>query len=271
MALLLKIVLVPLLLWGLTVVGRIFGPKVAGMSAGIPVVAGPLMVFIATEQGPVFSSHSARFSLAAEGALVTFCLAYALAARHWIWWKCLLLGWAAFLASTAVLNRFNLSIAECLAIGLSAPLVLRYSLPSPPKSSAEAPRVPASSDVIWRMLAGAALVLILTALAQGLGPRLSGLLTPFPVATAVLAAFSHRAHGAAFSVDLMRGLGFGMYSFTAFFSVVALGIKSMGLAPAFGTALLASVVVQGLLLTVMTVIRRGADNAPASARTQHKS
>jgi hypothetical protein len=54
------------------------------------------------------------------------------------------------------------------------------------------------------MLAGAGLMVMLTALAHVLGPRLGGLLTVFPIATTILAVFSHRNQGSAFAIYLLR-------------------------------------------------------------------
>jgi hypothetical protein len=101
------------------------------------------------------------------------------------------------------------------------------------------------------MLAGMTLMLGLTALAHVLGPRLSGLLTVFPIATTILVAFAHRSDGGAFAVQLLRGLAGGLYCLAAFFIVLAFTLAALGIAPAFALASVAAVVTQAVVLRLV--------------------
>ncbi|MGF6700501.1 hypothetical protein OKW38_005113 [Paraburkholderia sp. MM5496-R1] len=56
MLLALKLVLVPAFLAALTAAARVWGPSVAGWLAGLPVVAGPIMLLLAVERGPAFAA-----------------------------------------------------------------------------------------------------------------------------------------------------------------------------------------------------------------------
>lgn len=55
----LKLMLVPSLTAGITLSGRRWGPSVAGWLSAFPVVGGPILFFIAIEQGPAFASAAA--------------------------------------------------------------------------------------------------------------------------------------------------------------------------------------------------------------------
>jgi hypothetical protein len=70
--LLARLLLVPLLVVLLTLAGRRWGPAVAGWLTGFPIVAGPILLLIALEQGPAFASHAALWSLSVVLANVCF-------------------------------------------------------------------------------------------------------------------------------------------------------------------------------------------------------
>jgi uncharacterized membrane protein (GlpM family) len=88
---------------------------------------------------------------------------------------------------------------------------------------------PKSDKLLWRMIAGAALTLLVTMLASTVGERWSGLLAVFPVLGSVMAVFSQQTRGPAFTAALLRATATGMYSFSAFCLVSALTLPSLGL------------------------------------------
>ena len=101
------------------------------------------------------------------------------------------------------------------------------------------------------MVVATALVLVLTAAAAALGPRLSGLLATFPVYAGILAVFGHHHHGPAPATRALRGLVAGLFSFAAFFAVIAALIERVGTAPAFAAALVVTVLLQALALALV--------------------
>lgn len=244
-----KLVLVPLLIAAITVAGARFGPRVAGMLTGLPVVAGPIVLFLALEQGAAFAARSATATLAGEGSLAMFCLLYAWAALATPWWLSLTVGWTGFAAATLALDRVALSLPVAAGIALAAPVVLSGLAPRPVVARATA--VVTGVEIALRMAASVVLVLALTALAHVLGPHRSGLLTVFPIATTILAVFSHRAEGGVFAVQLLRGLALGLYSLTAFFLTLALTLERLGIGAAFPLAAAAALAVQGALLAAV--------------------
>lgn len=244
-SLFLKIVLVPLLIGGITWAGEKLGPRIAGALTGLPVVAGPLALFVTLEQGPAFAAASAAATLAGVASVGAFCIVYARVALRRPWWVAVLAGWAAFGAATALLDALRPSLAEALGLALATPVAIVLATPRPTMPT----RVAAVSraELGVRMATGVVLVVLLTAAAHALGPRLSGLLTIFPVATTILAVFSHRAQGAAFAIHLLRGLAFGLYSLAAFFLVIATAVARLGVA-SFVVAVAAAIGVQLVVL-----------------------
>ena len=249
MILVAKLLLVPTLIAFITVAGTRFGPRVAGVLTGLPVVAGPIALFMALEQVP-FAARSAAATLAGEGSLAAFCVLYAATAPGASWVASTVVGWLGFLVVTAVLDRLQPSLAAATGIALAAPVLVTALTPALRVDRAVT-AVVTPGEIALRMAAGVALMLVLTTVAHVLGPRLAGLLTVFPIATTVLAAFSHRAEGAPFAIDLLRGLALGLYSLTAFFVTLALTLERVGIAVGFGAAAAAALGAQALVLALV--------------------
>ena len=79
---------------------------------------------------------------------------------------------------------------------------------------------------------------------------LSGLLTPFPVVTAIVAGFMHAQQGTGAVLRFLRGYMPGLCSFAIFCFVCALTLPARSLAAAFTAALAAQLVAQAILLRV---------------------
>ena len=217
--LLAKLVLTPLLIAAVTLAGRRWGPAMGGWLAGLPLTSGPVSVFLALEQGPDFAARAAVGTLAGLVGVACFCLVYARLARNRSWISSTAFGIAAYLASAAVLSGVPLSLGPT-ASGVLALLLLTLRLLPAAVGHADAPATP-RWDVAVRMAVATALVLVLTATAVLLGPKLSGLLSPFPVFATVLAVFTHRHAGVAAAQQLLRGIVVGSFAFVGFFVVVA--------------------------------------------------
>ncbi len=245
--LLYKATFAPLLVIGATLAGRRWGQSVAGLVAGFPIVAGPILVFFALEQGPLYAANAAQATLLGLISLSFFALVYS-----WRAWSggtvlsCIVLGWVAFAFSTALIENIRQpSLLKSLAYAFGALFLAARSLPSfPPAGPATAPD---RWDLPLRGLAAALLVIGLTHFAQALGPRLGGFLTPFPVASTVLAAFAQRQGGGATAVAVLKGLLLALNSFAVFCLVLVLTLPRYSIPASFALALAASVALQAVL------------------------
>lgn len=234
-----------------TLAGRRWGDSAAGLVAGFPIVAGPALFFYAFDQGPVYASGAALATLMGVLSLSAFILAYA-----WRAWSggtplsALALGWVAFAFSTALIDhvmaRQDISLLKALLYALAALFLSYRSLP--PASDRSRPLPPSPFDLPLRMAAAALLVWGLTASAQRLGPRLGGLLTPFPVASTVLAVFAHRQGGSEAVRGVLKGLLLALNAFAVFCAVLALALTRTGLIESFAAAYLTAGIVQGAIV-----------------------
>ncbi|HKA63247.1 MAG TPA: hypothetical protein VKH83_12535 [Methylomirabilota bacterium] len=266
MTLLLKLILVPGLIALVTLGGRRFGPRVGGWLNALPLVAGPVLFFLALEQGEAFVARAAEATLAGLAAVAAFAVIYSWMAVSRPWWMCVLMGWTAFGALTIALQAVSWTAVSGLALALSAFGVARFVLPRLPEAPPPA-RAP-TWDLPLRMASAVVLVLLVTGLAAWLGPRLSGAITPFPIATTILLAFTHAQQGAPAAVGFLRAFLPAMWSFALFCFVLASGVVGLGRDPAFLLALALSLAAQGLVwLGLETLASRGtARRGPRPAR-----
>lgn len=242
--LLLKLFLVPALIALVTLAGRRWGPAVAGWLSAFPVVAGPILFFIAVEQGPAFAADAAVGTLSAVLAMLAFGISYAWAAKRYAWPASLAIAYAGYAVAVFLLSLWDATLMIAGLVVLAALLLAPRCYPES-RTSAAAMSKPAN-DMLLRMVAGALLVLLVTHFAANLGPGLSGVFAMFPVMGTVLVLFTHRSAGGAAAVQLLRGMVFGFYAFSMFCAVLAWSLPAAGVGRAFLWALAAAVVIQAL-------------------------
>lgn len=239
--LLLKLLLVPALIWLISAAARKWGPGVAGALAGFPVITGSILLILTLEQGPDFARQAALASAMGAAANVVFGIAYSWAALRWRWPLCLPLGVAGYALAVVASQAAALPPWPAAMLGLAFLPLAGFLFPAPPATASALPR---EAGMAPRMAAGALLVLVITSLSQKLGPSLSGLLAVFPVLASVLGVFTHASAGPATAIRLLRGMVRGFYAFIAFCLALAGALDALRPASAFLLALSLAVLVQ---------------------------
>ncbi len=242
--LVLKLVLTPALIGTASLAGRRWGPAVSGWLVGVPFTSAPIALFLALGHGTGFAATAAAGTMAGTISQAAFSVAYAWLAFRFGSLVSVAAGSLAFALSTAALERITLSLIPLFAVVAAALIVSLRLMPR----LARAPRARAGPPPAWdipaRMVVATAFVLVLTGVAPALGPRLTGLLSPFPLYAAVLTVFAHRLEGPAQAVDVLKGLLLGLFAFTGFFLTLAALIEGAGIALAFAAAIAVIFVVQ---------------------------
>jgi uncharacterized membrane protein (GlpM family) len=210
----LKLTLVPTFLLIVSMSGKWWGPSIAGWLAGLPVVAGPILYLLVLDHGPIFGARAATLSLSAILASEAFNFAYAWVCRFRSWRVALAAGLGTWLVAAWALSLLPTSPIWAGIVAMASVLFGQAFLPRSAVIAAGAPLTRA--DLIGRMLAGALLTVLVTALSGVLGSKWSGLLAVFPLLASVLAVSSHRANGPGFAISLLRGMVLGRFSFAAF-------------------------------------------------------
>lgn len=241
----LKLALVPSLIALVTLAGRRWGAGVVGWLSAFPVVSAPILLFIALDHGPLFAAQSATATVSAVLCILAFGLPYARVATRHAWPLATLAGFACYFAAVGLMALWAPGLPVAAAAAVLALLLVPRLYPQPPLAPAAA-RPVSRADIPLRMIAAAALVLLVTHFSASMGPQLSGLFAMFPVMAAVLAVFSHHYQGAGFAVLLLRAMVLGYWSFAAFCGVLALALPRMGIALAFAASLATAVAVLAL-------------------------
>jgi hypothetical protein len=241
-----KIILPVLLIGAVTLAAHRWGPAVAGILSAVPAKGGPILIFLALDQGTSFASTSAAASLGGAAGCGVFCLAYALVCRRLVWPLAGLVAYLAFLAVWAVMlpiSSFGLGPAFVATVAIL--LVSRRLLPAAPPTGH---RKMAATDLPIRMFAGAAMVVFVTTVGPYFGATISGMLTTIPTIAAVMAMSTHAQEGADRAVGVMRGLTHGLLGFAAFLTVLGATLVPLGVPGAFALAATTVVIVQAIEL-----------------------
>ena len=240
----LRILLAPALIGAASLAGRRWGPAVSGWLVGLPLTSAPVSFLLALEHGPAFAALVALGTLAGTVSQILFAVVYAWLARRHGWPLAFAGGSVAFALSTAALAGLR---APLLLLACAVVIVLVLGLRAIPvveqRAAVTAAPLP-RWDLPVRMLAATLIVGVLVAVAPALGPRFTGMLSPFPVYAAILTVFAHRGQGAPAAIGVLRGLLAGLFGFVGFFVVVASSIERVGITVAFAVATLVALTAQ---------------------------
>lgn len=250
-SLLLKLILTPALIGAASLAGRRWGPAVSGWLVGLPLTSGPVAFFLALQHGAAFAAAAAIGTLTGTLSQVAFCLTYSWLAVRLGWPLTLAAGSLAFGVATIALQYLSLPLAPLYLLVIAALALGLSLLPGPAKTPVQALSPPPRWDIPARMVVATAFVLLLTGLAPALGPRLTGLLAPFPLYASILAVFAQRLQGAPAAASVLRGLLLGLFGFASFFLVLAALLERGGIALAFAVAIIVALTIQGCSLLVV--------------------
>jgi hypothetical protein len=244
-----KILLAPTFVVGASLAARRYGARIGGLVGGLPVVAGPILLVFALENGRAFAAKAAAGTLLGTVSLMVFILVYSHLSRRARWGASLLAGWCAFFAMTGALSVLSIAAATALAVAFASIALTLAALPRGvgERSSEEAPP---GWDLPLRAVSALALVLALTALAGQLGASLSGLLAPFPVVASVLAVFTHAQSGEGDLLRIMRGFLMGLVAYALFCFALAVTLESLSIAAGFLLATAIALATQAVALTL---------------------
>ena len=242
-----KLLASPLLIGLASLAGKRWGPNVAGLMGGLPLVGGPVVLALWLSDGAGLAQQVALAAPAGIWANIVYMLVVGYASAHWRWYLVIPMGWACYLAAALLINAAGLAYSLTLGMAVLPGLWLAATrwLPRPAVSSVSVhlPRI----ELFTRMVAAALLVLSLTTASSWIGPSLTGVLAGAPVAAVVIPAFTFANAGRDALLHALRGFLTGLMGFTVFFLILGNAMPALG-AFALAPALIAGVGI-GLLAT----------------------
>ncbi len=218
--------------------------RIGGVVAGLPVIAGPILLVLALQHGSAFASRAAAGVLLGMVGLAAFVLAYVATARWRSWPSAVVAAYAAFALAVVAMWPLSVGAFSALIIACGSLVLTLGLLPRPPRVDAAPVALPPRWDMPFRAACTAVAVVTVTAVATTLGPHLSGLVAAFPIITAVLAVFAHSHRGRDEAIRLLRGFTVGFFSYAAFCFVVATTIRPLGVGGCFALAAVITLCVQ---------------------------
>ncbi len=244
--LLLKLLMAPLIIAAATLVARQWGENIGGLMVGLPLTSGPVSVFFALEQGPKFAAHAALGAISGLIPVAVFCSAYARTAKHFSWRLAATFSILLYLVTVWGMSQVDIGLifttllvagvlfASLFIIGRLDFVNTRFASPW--------------WDLPLRIVVATTLLVLITTSAGALGSKWSGLLSPFPIFTFVMATFTHHQAGPPAARRLIRGVVTGLFAYLAFFLVVILLVEGTSLVITYLVAAFAALAVNGLSL-----------------------
>lgn len=231
----LKLILVPALIAAITLAGRRWGQGFAGWLGSFPIVAGPVLLILALEQGADFGADAAEAALAGVAPSMLFYVVYTRLAAHLRWPVTVVLSLLAWTAATAVLLTSSMPLPVAMLVTATALFLAPRLMPA---QTPVTPRPAHRLELPARMLTGAVVTLVSSELGRLGGASLGGYAALFPSIGLIVAAFNHAQASASAATEFLRGMTRGMWSVAAFCLALSFALPPLGLLLAFALATL---------------------------------
>lgn len=244
--LVLKLLLTPLIVGGASLAARRWGPSIGGWVVSLPLTSGPVLFFLALEQGPQFAADATVGTVLGLLGICGYTVGYLVGSR----WGAIValgvasLGYVAVGIGVQTVIGAPFAVLVILVVAAIAGVIQLLPAPNGPSAAREHP----AWDLPARIAVGTTLVVGLTTIAPNLGPVASGIIATFPAYVSVLAVFEHLHGGRVAGLGTLRGLLTGLFGTVAFHVVIRTMVVPFGIAVAFPVAIAATGVIGALAL-----------------------
>ncbi|MBN1957383.1 MAG: hypothetical protein JXQ81_00315 [Desulfuromonadales bacterium] len=221
--LLYKIFITMFAVLGLSFVAEKISARLAGLLSGYPIGTAIILHFYGLEYGADFAAEAAIYNLC--GLLASQCFAYTYyrvteRTASLFWPSLLALG--GYLLPALMISQTKPSRPAALALAVFATAIFCILLRKHKMKKLETPRSWSSRLIAERLFFTAALVLLVTELADIVGSSWAGIFSAFPVALYPLVFLLHRESGPETVRTLLGNFPYGLWSVIAYSLTVSL-------------------------------------------------
>jgi hypothetical protein len=242
---LLKLALVPTAVALASLAARRWGHAVSGYLGGLPMIGGPITLYLALDHGNEFAARSALVTLAAILGQAAHITAFTHAGVRRGWKVALASGWISYAVVGIAIASVELTPVIALALAAGGLLAAWRLLPQV-RGTSTLPTVPRVE--LWlRLVAAVLLAIVILEGARLFGPVVSGVLLSVPITGSIMPPFTLALYGPDALARLMRGFVIGLTGFTAFFFTVAVALVPLGVTAAFLAALAAALLAAAIV------------------------
>jgi hypothetical protein len=244
--LVLKLLLTPLIVGGASLAARRWGPSIGGWIVSLPLTSGPVLFFLALEQGPQFAADATVGTVLGLLGICGYSVGYLVGSRRGAaaGLGAASLGYLAVGIGVQPITGAPFWVLVVIVVAAIAGVIQLLPMPNGPSPAREHP----AWDLPARILVGTTLVVGLTTLAPHLGPVASGIVATFPAYVSVLAVFEHVRGGRLAGLGTLRGLLVGLFGTVAFHVIIRTMVVPFGIAVAFPVAIAVTGVIGALAL-----------------------
>ncbi len=247
----LRLALVPAAVWLASLAARRWGHSVSGYLGGLPLIGGPITLFLALDLGTAFAAKSALFTLGAVLGQGAHLMALAHVGQRRGWAAALAAGWIGFALAALIVAQLPLTVGLAFLLAAGALVAAWRWLPRVRGESA-LPTIP-PMELRLRLVAAFALAGLILWSAPAFGPLVSGILLSLPITGSIMPPFTLALYGPGALTRLVRGFVVGLSGFTAFFLVVTSTLVAWGIVASFASAVVAAL---ATLFCVNGIVRR---------------
>ena len=216
---LIKICLIPFLIWLVSQITKRFGAVYGAAFSGLPLISAPISLYYIIEQGTQFGLQAAYGSFLGMLALVVYALSYcyiSLKASPWVTLVSTTIIWVLATAGLNLCASTSPWLVVLTFVGIGLGIVL---LPKP-QALKQPLQKKKSGTPYLQMIVGAVMMVCMTALANILPSNLSGMLLMFPVLAGILPFFALCEQGPGAVAIFFKGSLTGLLIGAAFFTTV---------------------------------------------------
>ncbi len=229
--LLAKIIISVCFVLGLSWVAEKANPRVAGILSGMPLGAVLVLFFVGMDLGPEFATKSALYAIPSITSTVAFSIGYYFTSQldiRFLQFLCSIVGVIFYLIIAFLLNNINFNLPLGITLSLITLVVVGYAFRSHDSNKIQNRIKMTFPRLLFRSIMAASFVVAITAFADFVGARWSGLLIGFPMTFLPFLLIIHITYSGDQIRTIIRNFPLGLVGLLCFLIVVNQTIPLIG-------------------------------------------